>query len=245
MRIRDNIRFAPRSDDAGDLLPDQPPRLDRIPAAVVRRLALYSRVLSDLELENIEKVSSSELADLLAINSAQVRKDLAYFGQFGVPGFGYYVKDLRNNLKRILRTDREVRVILVGVGNLGSALVSYGGFQRQGFKIVLAFDADRRKVGSSRGPLEVYHIDELEEKLKELRADIAILAVPGDACQPVADRLVQVGIRGILNFVPRRLNVPEHVKVHYVDLSIEMETLSYYLRSQTNETVVNRKEKEE
>lgn len=232
MLIRSNIRFAPESEDTGDFPAGQPPRLDRIPAAVVRRLALYSRVLSDLELNSVEKVSSSELADLLGINSAQVRKDLAYFGQFGVPGFGYYVKDLRNNLKRILRTDREVKVILVGVGNLGSALVSYGGFHRQGFKIVMAFDADRRKVGSSRGDLEVFHIDELETKLKEVGADIAVLAVPGDACQPVADRLVANGVRGILNFVPRRLTVPEHVKVHYVDLSIEMETLSYYLRSQ-------------
>lgn len=236
MAIRDNIRFSPDpeagSGEGGELLPGQVPRLDRIPAAVVRRLALYSRVLSDLELNSVEKISSSELADLLGINSAQVRKDLAYFGQFGVPGFGYYVKDLRNNLKRILRTDREVRVILVGVGNLGSALVSYGGFHRQGFKIVMAFDADRRKVGSSRGDLEVFHIDDLETKIRESGADIAVLAVPGDVCQPVADRLVAAGVRGILNFVPRRLTVPEHVKVHYVDLSIEMETLSYYLRSQ-------------
>ncbi len=235
MPIPYTIRFSPRPEGAGEPSPDQVPRLDRIPAAVVRRLALYSRVLSDLELNSVEKISSSELADLLGINSAQVRKDLAYFGQFGVPGFGYYIKDLRTNLKRILRTDTEVRVILGGVGNLGTALVSYGGFHRQGFKIVMAFDADRRKVGSSRGDLEVHHIDELEEKLKPLGADIAVLAVPGDACQGVADRLVQAGIRGILNFVPRRLTVPEHVKVHYVDLSIEMETLSYYLRSQINE----------
>lgn len=232
MRSFDNIRFSVRPPGEGDFNEDTPPRMDRIPAAVVRRLALYSRVLSDLELNNVEKISSSELADLLGINSAQVRKDLAYFGQFGVPGFGYYIKDLRDNLKRILRTDREVRVILVGVGNLGSALVSYGGFHRQGFKIVMAFDADRRKVGSSRGELAVHHIDDLEMRLKESGADIAVLAVPVDACQGVADRLVKAGIRGILNFVPRRLTVPEQVKVHYVDLSIEMETLSYYLRSQ-------------
>ncbi len=230
MISRPNIRLSP--EDGGGEGSDSVPRLDRIPAAVVRRLALYSRLLSDLELNSVEKISSSDLAELLGINSAQVRKDLAYFGQFGVPGFGYYVSDLRNNLKRILRTDREVKVILVGVGNLGSALVSYGGFQRQGFKITMAFDADRRKVGSSRGTLEVHHIDELEARLKEIGADIAVLAVPGDACQGVADRLVSAGVRGILNFVPRRLSVPDHVKVHYVDLSIEMETLSYYLRSQ-------------
>lgn len=225
-----NYRLHPlSSDDNGDILPDD---TTRIPPAVVRRLALYSRALSDLELNNQEKVSSSDLAELLGINSAQVRKDLAYFGQFGVPGFGYYIKDLRENLRRILRTDRDLAVILVGVGNLGSALVSYGGFNRQGFRITMAFDADRRKVGSARGDLAVHHIDEMEEQIKRVSADIAILAVPLDVCQAVADRLVAAGIRGILNFVPRRLSVPNHVKVHYVDLSIEMETLSYYLRTQ-------------
>jgi redox-sensing transcriptional repressor len=230
MAYHTNKRFySPHTDDTADDLPEDQ---SRIPPAVVRRLALYSRALSDLELENYEKVSSSDLADLLGINSAQVRKDLAYFGQFGVPGFGYYIKDLRENLRRILRTDQDLRVVLVGVGNLGSALVSYGGFNRQGFRMTMAFDADRRKVGSTRGDLPVHHIDELEEKVAAFGVDIAILAVPADACQAVADRLVKAGIRGILNFVPRRLAVPEHIKVHYVDLSIEMETLSYYLRTQ-------------
>jgi len=229
MEYRLHRLYSLRADESGDDLPDDP---TRIPPAVVRRLALYSRALSDLELQNQEKVSSSDLADLLGINSAQVRKDLAYFGQFGVPGFGYYVKDLRENLKRILRTDTDVKVILVGVGNLGSALVSYGGFNRQGFRMTMAFDADRRKVGAARGDLAIHHIDELEAKVHESGADIAVLAVPADVCQAMADRLVKAGIHGILNFVPRRLNVPENVKVHYVDLSIEMETLSYYLRNQ-------------
>jgi redox-sensing transcriptional repressor len=223
------VLFSPHGDEGADDLPDD---TSRIPPAVVRRLALYSRALSDLELENHEKVSSSDLADLLGINSAQVRKDLAYFGQFGVPGFGYYVKDLRENLRRILRIDQDLKVVLVGVGNLGSALVSYGGFNRSGFRMTMAFDADRRKVGSTRGDLPIHHIDELEEKVQAVGADIAVLAVPADACQAVAERLVAAGIRGILNFVPRRLSVPDHVKVHYVDLSIEMETLSYYLRTQ-------------
>lgn len=210
--------------------PENVERISNIPPAVVRRLSLYSRVLTDLEMNNIEKVSSQELAEYLGLNSAQVRKDLAYFGQFGVPGFGYYVSDLRTNLKRILRTDREVNVTLIGVGNLGSALVSYGGFQRQGFRIAMAFDADRRKVGSMRGNIEVYHIDELEQRLAESGVDIAVLAVPAEACQGMADRLVAAGVQGILNFVPKRLTVPAHVKVHYVDLAIEMESLSYYLR---------------
>lgn len=210
--------------------PENQERISRIPPAVVKRLSLYSRVLTDLEMSNVEKVSSQELAEYLGFNSAQVRKDLAYFGQFGVPGLGYYVRDLRSNLKRILRTDREVRVVLVGAGNLGSALVAYGGFARQGFKIVMAFDADRRKAGSTRGSVEVYHSDEMEARLTENPVDIAIMAVPAEVCQSVADRLVQLGVTGILNFVPKRLVVPETVKVHYVDLAIEMESLSYYLR---------------
>jgi redox-sensing transcriptional repressor len=210
--------------------PDKLEQIDRIPAAVVKRLSLYSRVLTDLEMSNVEKISSQELAEYLGLNSAQVRKDLAYFGQFGVPGFGYYVGDLRSNLKRILRTDREVRVALIGVGNLGTALVSYGGFSRQGFKILIAFDADRRKVGSMRGNIEVHHIDDLEARLTETPVDIAVLAVPAEACQAIADRVVQAGVTGILNFVPKRLALPPQVKVHYVDLAIEMESLSYYLR---------------
>ncbi len=210
--------------------PENQERISHIPPAVVKRLSLYSRVLTDLEMSNVEKVSSQELAKYLGFNSAQVRKDLAYFGQFGVPGLGYYVTDLRSNLKRILRTDREVRVVLVGAGNLGSALVAYGGFARQGFKIIMAFDADRRKAGSARGSVEVYHVDELEARLAENPVDIAILAVPAEACQGMAERLVDLGVTGILNFVPKRLSVPDTVKVHYVDLAIEMESLSYYLR---------------
>lgn len=224
-----HIKLHPISDLPGEDLPDDP---TRIPPAVVRRLALYSRALNDLLLQNHEKVSSSDLAQILGINSAQVRKDLAYFGQFGVPGFGYYIKDLLKNLHRILRADRDLNVILVGIGNLGSALVSYGGFNRDGFRMIMAFDADRRKVGSTRGELPIHYIDDLETQMAQQQADIAVLAVPSDACQTVADRLVQAGIRGILNFVPRRLTVPPHIKVHYVDLSIEMETLSYYLRTQ-------------
>lgn len=204
--------------------------LERIPKAVVKRLSLYSRVLTDLEMNNVEKISSQELAYHLGLNSAQVRKDLAYFGQFGVPGFGYYVSDLRANLKRILRTDRQLRVALVGVGNLGSALMAYGGFQRQGFKIAMAFDSDPRKVGQTRDGVTIHSTDELEKRLSEAAIDIVILAVPPDASQALADRVVRAGITGILNFVPKRLVVPEGVKVHYVDLAIELESLSYYLK---------------
>jgi redox-sensing transcriptional repressor len=201
----------------------------KIPRAVIKRLSLYSRILQQLEMKKIEKVSSKELGERLGLNSAQVRKDLAYFGQFGVPGFGYYVGDLRRNIKKILGTDREIRVGLVGVGNLGSALLAYGGFMRQGFRLMAGFDSSKRKIGTERTGVPVMDVGVMEEKIKELAIDIMILAVPAEVAQDICDRVVKAGITAILNFVPTRLIVPDPVKVHYVDLAIEMESLSYYL----------------
>jgi redox-sensing transcriptional repressor len=210
--------------------PEAQEKIARIPKAVIKRLSLYTRVLQQLEWANVEKVSSQELAEQLGLNSAQVRKDLAYFGQFGVPGLGYYVGELRQNLKRILRTDRSVRVVIVGVGNLGSALMSYGGFMRQGVKFEMAFDNDPSKIGTTWNNIAIHHVDNLERYLGRAGADIAILSVPADAAQGLVDRLVKCGVAGILNFVPKRLIVPPGVKVHYVDLAIEIESLSYYLK---------------
>lgn len=211
--------------------PEQRPA--RIPNAVVRRLVHYTRVLKALEQTGIEKVSSRQLADNLGINSAQVRKDLACFGQFGVPGVGYRVGELRASLKRILGTDKEVRAALVGVGNLGSALMSYGGFARQGFRIVAAFDNDGRKIGTVRAGVPIYGMSELADLVREHGIEIAILCVPSEAAQSVADSLVEAGISGILNFVPVRLTVPPRVRVQPVDLTVEIETLSFYLHSVT------------
>ena len=202
----------------------------KIPKAVIKRLSLYSRVLQAMEMRSVEKISSMELGEKLGLNPAQVRKDLAYFGQFGVRGVGYYVAELRKSIKRILGTDREVRVGLIGVGNLGLALLSYGGFARQGFKIVAAFDNDKRKVGSVKNNIKIFNVQELEEKIKVRAIDLAILAVPADAAQEIVGRVVKAGINAILNFVPTRLVVPDDVKVHYVDLAIEIESLTYYLR---------------
>jgi len=202
----------------------------KIPRAVIKRLSLYSRILQQLEMKKVEKVSSKELGDRLGLNSAQVRKDLAYFGQFGVPGFGYYVGDLRRNIKKILGTDREVRVGLVGVGNLGSALLAYGGFARQGFRLVAAFESAKRKVGGERNGVTIFDIADLEEKIRDFAIDIIILTVPAEFAQEICNRAVQAGITAVLNFVPHRLIVPDNVKVHYVDLSIELESLSYYLQ---------------
>lgn len=202
----------------------------KIPKAVIKRLSLYARALKISSVNRLEKVSSQELGEQLGINPAQVRKDLAYFGQFGTPGFGYYVEELRKKIKEILGTDHTVRIALVGVGNLGTALMSYATFRQEGFQIVAAFDSDRRKVGAERDGVRVYHSDELPAKLKQLGIDIVILAVPVEAAQPLTDVIVATGIQAILNFVPVRLVVPPRVKVHYVDLTIEIESLSYYLK---------------
>jgi len=202
----------------------------RIPKAVIKRLSLYSRVLQNLEMKNVSKVSSRELSEQLGVNPAQVRKDLAYFGQFGIPGVGYYVSDLRSQIKRILQTDREVSVAIVGVGSLGRALLSYGGFGREGFQVLGAFDVDPAKVGTTIRGVRVFHTDELEERIRLLGVEILILTLLPDAVQSVVDRAVRCGITAILNFVPVRLVVPSYVKVHYVDLTIEIESLAYYLK---------------
>lgn len=203
----------------------------KIPKKVVKRLSLYARILQKLSFSGLEKVSSKELGDALGINSAQVRKDLACFGQFGVPGLGYYVEDLLANIKSILGTDRSVRLALAGVGNLGQALLGYTTqFTREGFQLVAAFDADKRKIGGERFGVPVHHITEMATKIRELGINIVILAVPAGAAQQVVDLAVEAGVIAILNFVPERLIAPDHVKIHYVDLSIEIESLSFYLK---------------
>ena len=201
----------------------------RVPQALIRRLSLYSRALQHLEMDGVAKVSSKTLGEQLGLNSAQVRKDLTHFGQFGVPGFGYRVADLRLSLQRILRTDRQHCIALVGVGNLGSALIMYGGFQRQGFKICMGFDTDPTIAGTERDGIPVYHVDDLEYRIHQSDIEMAILTVPASAAQDLAERLANAGVTAILNFVPQRLSLPPAVRVHYVDLTIEIESLSYYL----------------
>lgn len=202
----------------------------KIPKAVIKRLSLYSRVLQNLELNDIKTISSQLLADALGYNPARVRKDLAYFGQFGTPGIGYHVKELREAIRNILGADRETRVALIGVGNLGSALLSYPGFRKQDIHIIVAFDKDKRKVDRDANGIRIRDISELEKTLNTERIDIVILTVPSEEAQGLTDRVVSAGIRAIMNFVPIHLTVPDNVKVQYVDFSTEMESLFYYLK---------------
>ena len=195
----------------------------------IHRLSVYTRCLLQLEEDGVKTISSQEMADRFNLNSAQVRKDLAYFGEFGVRGIGYYVVGLKAELQRILGLDREWAVVLVGFGNLGSALFHYKGFTRQGFKVVAIVDENPAKVGREVERVPVIASRDMAREVKARGIQIAILAVPVEAAQAVTDELVAAGIRAVLNFAPTRLRVPRDVRLKNVDLSIELETLSFYL----------------
>ncbi len=200
----------------------------KIPEKTVTRLSIYLRCLEELEADGVASVSSRQLAERFGLNSAQVRKDLAYFGQFGVRGLGYYIAELKHNLERILGLKQDWEVALVGVGNLGSALIAYKGFQARGFKIGLAFDADPAKMGQVVGDVQVTEIGKLVQAVRRKKVKIAVVAVPAVAAQSVADLLVEAGVTAILNFAPAQLTVPDGVKVQNVDLSVLLKTLSYH-----------------
>jgi len=208
-------------------------RPPKIPEMTIRCLSIYTRCLLQLEEDGIKTVSSQELAERFNLNSAQVRKDLAYFGEFGVRGIGYYVAGLRNELQRILGLDRAWPVVLVGFGNLGSALFHYKGFGAQGFKIVAIVDDDPAKVTHTVDSVPIIPSRDMAREVKARGVQIAIVAVPADAAQTVADQLVAAGIKAILNFAPARIKVPRDVRLKNVDLSIELETLSFYLAKGT------------
>ena len=195
----------------------------------IRRLSVYTRCLLQLEEDGVQTISSQELAERFNLNSAQVRKDLAYFGEFGVRGIGYHVSGLKAELQRILGLDREWPVALVGLGNLGSALFHYKGFSRQGFRIAVVFDDDPAKIGREIDGVPIVSTADLATEVRNRMIQIAILAVPAEAAQTVTDQLVAAGIKAVLNFAPARLRVPRETRLKNVDLSIELETLSFYL----------------
>ncbi len=200
----------------------------KIPEKTVTRLSIYLRCLEELETNGVATISSRQLAERFGLNSAQVRKDLAYFGQFGVRGLGYHIAELKHNLERILGLKQDWEVALVGVGNLGSALIAYKGFGARGFKIGLAFDASPAKVGQVIQDVEIEGVDRLVSTIRRRRVKIAVIAVPAAAAQSVADLLEEAGVTAILNFAPAQLTVPAGVKVQNVDLSVLLKTLSYH-----------------
>ena len=200
-----------------------------VPDSTVRRLSIYYRSLSDCEKKGHKIISSKDLAKTEKLTPAQVRKDLSFFGSFGTRGLGYPVKELKEKIARILGLSRSWNVALVGVGNVGSALVSYKEFQKQGFNIKLLFDNDQRKINKSHKGILVSDVKELSEKLKEDKIEIVIIAVPAQAAQEVADRVVSAGVKSILNFAPAQIKVPDHVVLRSVNMAMELEHLSFCL----------------
>lgn len=197
---------------------------------IAQRLSLYLRCLEDLTRAGIRSVSSQRLAEQYQLNSAQIRKDLAYFGEFGVRGVGYIVADLKEHLTRILGLTRVRKAVIVGAGNLGMALADYNGFNRDGFSIVGLFDTDPAKVGAaSRGGVRVYDVRSLPEVARREKVSIAVIAVPAPAAQKVLDLVARAGIKAVLNFAPTRLRPRSGMTVKAVDLKIQLENLVFHL----------------
>jgi redox-sensing transcriptional repressor len=201
-----------------------------IPRKTIYRLSVYLRCLQRLKANDIRTVSSEALAKVAGVKPTQLRKDLTYFGQFGTRGLGYDVQQLTHMITDLLGTSSLQPVVLVGVGNLGTALLSYRGFQEEGFEVVAAFDADARRFRDKKLPVPVHAMEALSEVIRAQHVKMAIITVPAMAAQEVANTLVQSGIMGILNFAPIVLVVPEDVMVSNVNLAIELENLSYFIQ---------------
>ncbi len=204
--------------------------LEQVSELTTNRLSVYLRCLTELEHADVRSISSTALADRFDLNAAQIRKDLAYFGEFGTRGVGYQVKDLRAHLRQILGLDRSMRVAIVGAGNLGLALADYPGFRQDGFEIVALFDADAQKAGRhSRSGVPIHDVRHLKAIVRRERISIAVIAVPAAPAQAVVDAVAAAGIRAILSFSPGTLKVPPEVKLKSVDVTVSLESLSFHL----------------
>ncbi len=206
------------------------PATEPVSELTTGRLSVYLRCLNQLEADGVATTSSQALAERFHLNAAQIRKDLAYFGEFGVRGVGYYVKDLKLHLRQILGLDRQLRVAVLGAGNLGMALADYPGFRREGFEIVAMFDSAGAKIGDeSRSGVPIFDIHDVKKVLRRERIDIVVLAVPAEAAQSVLDQVAGSGVKAVLNFSPGSLRVPPGIKLKSVDLTVSLESLSFFL----------------
>lgn len=201
----------------------------KIPEATIMRLSVYSRYLTEIDRKGIITISSGDIAEGVGVSPAQVRKDLAYFGEFGIRGVGYNVKDLHRNILRILGLSNEWSVSLVGLGNLGLALSTYRGFRERGFIITSIFDNDPQKIGMFIDGIEVLPVDLIEEIVPQRHTQIGAITVPSSSAQTIADKLVKSGVKAILNFAPVVLNVPPEVELRNVDLAVNLEVLTFNL----------------
>jgi len=204
--------------------------LDQVSELTTNRLSVYLRCLNALDDAGVRTISSQALAGQFHLNAAQIRKDLAYFGEFGVRGVGYYVRDLKRHLRQILGLDRKLRVAIMGAGNLGLALADYPGFRQEGFEILALFDTLSSKVGQqSRGGIPIHDIQDLKKIARRDGISIAVIAVPAPFAQHVVNLVVASGIKAVLNFSPGTLDVPPDVKLKSVDLTVSLESLSFFL----------------
>lgn len=202
----------------------------KIPEATIIRLSVYSRYLTQLDKKGITNISSGEIAEGVGGSPAQVRKDLAYFGEFGTRGVGYNVKDLNQHIVRILGLNKKWKVVIVGAGNLGAALTQYKGFRERGFEIVGVFDNDLNKVGLTINGIPINPINKLKDIVRAEKVEIGIIAVPAEFAQDVADSMVESGIKAILNFAPVVLSVPVEVELRNVDLAVNLEILTFNMQ---------------
>jgi redox-sensing transcriptional repressor len=200
-----------------------------VPDIVIGRLPIYLRALTQLLEMGQEFTSSQELGQILGIGSAQIRKDLSHFGEFGKQGTGYEISYLHGQISKILNVDKDWSLALVGFGDLGQAIAHYGGFAEKGFHIRAIFDSDPAKIGKLANGAEVYDVMNIGQILPKEKIKMAIIAVPASAAQEVADRLIEADVRAILNYAPITLNVPNHVRVQYIDPVVHLQRMTYYL----------------
>src|SRR5262245_61104888 len=206
------------------------PQVDQVSELTTNRLSVYLRCLNQLESAGVRTISSQALAEQFHLSAAQIRKDLAYFGELGVRGVGYYVRDLKRHLRQILGLDRKLRVAIIGAGNLGLALADYPGFRLEGFEIMALFDNLSAKVGrQSRGGVPIHDIHDLKKFVRRDAVRIAVIAVPAESAQQILDSVIAAGVKAVLNFSPGALEVPPDVKLKSVDLTVSLESLSFYL----------------
>jgi redox-sensing transcriptional repressor len=200
-----------------------------IPDIIVGRLPIYLLALQHMQLEGRQVTSSQELGERLGISSAQIRKDLSQFGEFGKQGTGYNIAYLADQLRKILKLDQVWDVVVVGAGDIGHAVAGYGGFADRGFRVVMIFDNDPAKIGKTVHNFIVQDYNQIDEKIKEMGVKVAMIATPAQAAQEVGERLVQAGVKAIVNYAPVTLNLPDGIHVEYIDPLVHLQRMAYYL----------------
>ncbi|GIN88908.1 redox-sensing transcriptional repressor Rex [Heyndrickxia sporothermodurans] len=211
----------------------------KIPQATAKRLPLYYRFLRNLHNSGKQRVSSAELSEAVKVDSATIRRDFSYFGALGKKGYGYNVNYLLTFFRKTLDQDELTKVALIGVGNLGTAFLNYNFMKNNNTKIEFAFDVDEKKIGKKIGDVPIYSLDELETRLMNEEVSVVILTIPAEVAQRITDQVIKTGVKGILNFTPARLNVPPSIRVHHIDLAVELQSLVYFLKHYPNDTEIS------